>query len=187
MSGHFFTLKPIQQLADKGFKATALVEMERTAYALAVLAMPGATPKELAREAEACLPAGINLHALYTQTLSSMMMAPVAQLEELADHIQVKADLLESIYVRKVLANDGASFAERARMQGALAEDYASLLSAAMDLESRNVISVARSESLQSITEPSDGPLRNLHTKAMSIIAAREAEAAPAHRMRMSA
>lgn len=187
MNSHFFTLKPIQQLAEKGFKADALVEMERTAYMQAAMAMPGASAKELAREAEACLPAGINLHALYTQTLSSMMMAPVAQLEELADHVQVKANLLESIYVRQVLAKDGASFAERARMEGSLAEDYASLLSTAMELESRNVISVSRSVSLQSITEPSDGPLSKLHPKAMSIIAARESAGASAPRMRMTA
>lgn len=185
MSSHFFTLKPIQQLAEKGFKATALVEMERTAYTQAAMAMPDASPKDLAREAEACLPAGINLHALYTQTLAGMMMAPVSQLEEIADHIQMKAEILETSYV-KVLARSGDSIAERARLEGHLAEDYASLLSTARELESRNVISVARSTSLQSITEPSDGPLRNLHTKAMSIIAARETEGACAPRMRMA-
>lgn len=186
MNRHFFTLKPIQELAEKGFKPAALVEIERMAYTQAAMAMPGASPQEIAREAAASLPPGINLHALYTQTLASMMMAPLSQLEELADHLQVKADLIENSYV-KVLAKDGASFAERARLEGALAEDYASLLSAAQDLESRNVISVARSNTLQSITEPSDGPLRNLYPKALSIMAARQAEQQGAPRMRMSA
>lgn len=186
MNSHFFTLKPIQQLAEKGFKPAALVEIERMAYTQAALAMPGASAKELAREAEASLPPGINLHALYTQTLAGMMMAPVSQLEELADHLQTKAELLEGAYV-KVLARDGASFSERARLEGHLAEDYASLLSTARDLESRNVISVARSSTLQALTEPSNGPLRGLHSKALAIMAARESEGQAAPRMRMSA
>jgi hypothetical protein len=186
MNRHFFTLKPIQELADKGFKPAALVEIERMAYTQAAMALPGASAKEIARAAEDSLPPGVNLHALYTQTLAAMMTAPLSQLEEIADHLQVKADLLETAYV-KVLARDGASFAERARLEGSLAEDYASLLSTARDLESRNVISVARSSTLQAITEPSDGPLRNLHDKALAIMAARETEGQLAPRMRMSA
>lgn len=184
MRNIFYTLKPIQELAAKGFNSAALLEMERMAYQQAAMALWSAPPDVIKREAENVLPSGINLHSLYTQTLAGIMMAPLSKLEEIADEIQGKAELIEAAYV-KVLAKNPASLAEKARLEGAVAEDYASLLDAAQHLEAQNIISVARSSRLQSITEPSDGPLQALYQKAQSILESRAAQQQRGPAMRM--
>jgi hypothetical protein len=165
-----FTIKAIQELAEKGFNTSALLEMERVAYTQAAATLPGASPEVIAREAANCLPQGAKLHNYYVQTLSGLNTAPLFRLEEFADEIGDKVRLLESAYVKELVKDSAAPLAAKSRLQGAVAEQYATLLEAARDLEQRSVISVVRSSRLQAVTEPSDGPLGAIYNKALAIL-----------------
>lgn len=177
MNAAVFTLKPIRDLANKGFKPSALLKMEQDAYMQARMALPDAPPEVIAQEAENNLPKGDLLHSYYTQTLSRLMTATLREVTDMADQISLKASALEAAYVRKLASNQDVSLAEKAKLQGAVAQEYATMLAIAQDLEERNIITVAQAPRLQSLTEQPDGPLLDVYQKAIAILNERQQQA----------
>lgn len=165
----FFLIEDIRRLAENGFNPTALLEMEKAAFRQAVMALPGEPHEVIAKEAANCLPKGVKLHALYTQTLSSLTNAPIRSLEEMAGDLQSKAEVIEKAY-DKISAEQFASSEEKASMLDALAKDYASLLATAKDLEERSIITVSRSSKLQALSEQPDGPMGAIFQRAEEIL-----------------
>lgn len=181
-----YALEPIKKLAKLGFNGVALLEIERAAFMQAVASRPqDASHEHIFKDALESLPRGeIHLLVLYTQQLALLENADVRRLQILGRELSTRAAFLENRYAELV---DGSlkgplSMPMYTQMRGQIADSYANLIQAAEDLTARGVIPMA-SKRLEALTEPLDGPLKDLHPKAMAILASRRAT----HRQAMRA
>lgn len=170
-----YSLEPIRTLAASGFNPSALLEMERLAYLQVAHKFTGIkTLEDITAAAEAALPQGERLFGFYTQTLVSLTSTSITALEEVADDLQAKAEAIEGRRTALMQLPHSTIRASELnhldQTKEELTEACANLICTAKDLDSKNIISVARSEKLKAIAEPTYGPIGEIFSRAVTLL-----------------
>jgi hypothetical protein len=164
-------ISALAQMEQQGFNRNALLLMQQNLISMAVRVSEPNTPSEKLIDLATSF-SSEKTYLAYSQALVEKNRHSVRELETVARHLQWIEKHLERQYAIS-LAKD-IPLSKFAQQQGAITNVYAGLIDACRDLEKSGVVPVSNSKTLAAISEKSDGPLGEIHQKALAVLDAQE-------------
>lgn len=159
------------QMEKQGFNRNALLLEQQNLISMALRVSEPNTPSEKLLEMANAF-ASDKPYLAYSHALVQKNRFSVRELETVAQHLQWMEGHLERQYALS-MAKD-VPLSKFAAQQGMIARVYAGVLIACWELEENGVIPIGNSMVLKKLSEKSDGPLGEIHQKALSILEANE-------------